>query len=487
MVIKGPSLEEVSKQIAQALNHADLVELRLDCFTRLDLADIKKLQSGCSLPMIFTLRDKSQGGHYDKPEENRLADILNLASLKPDYFDLESHVPASVVQAISFHYPEIKLIISYHNFHEMPKDLDLIYQNLRKIPAYLYKIAVKAHTSLDALRLLFFAKKSDKKLIVIGMGKEGQATRILGPIFGSQMTYASLDENQTTAPGQVNARELTEIYRYKSLNSQTEIYALIGNPVDRSVSEKTHNPLFQQYGVNAIYIKICLSEKELPEFFQLAKVLHFKGLSVTMPFKVSVLPFLDQIDPYAAQIGAINTLFFDSHGKIRGFNTDGIGAWNALEAKGLAKGKKTVVIGAGGAAEAIAYEGCRRGAEVIILNRHAEKAFQLAKRFGCVGGGLADLKDYFESGYDILINATPNPMPIEGKYIYPKAMIMDITTKPLETELLRQAREKGCLVVYGYKMFIEQALGQFAIWFNGMNSQKARKILEKLTVESTGS
>src|SRR5262249_16514603 len=161
---------------------------------------------------------------------------------------------------------------------------------------------------------------------------------------------------------------------------------------------------------------------------------------------------------------AVNTLLFEE-GKIFGFNTDGIGALNAIEKEFPVKDKRIVIIGAGGAAKAIAYEAHRRGGLVTIVNRDAEKALQIAQLLPCIGKGLDYMATCAETGYDVLINCTPSPLPIASEYIIPQAIVMDIKTKPKETAFLKLAREKGCPIIYGYQMFIEQALGQFNLWF----------------------
>ncbi|MDP1880011.1 MAG: shikimate dehydrogenase, partial [Parachlamydiaceae bacterium] len=189
------------------------------------------------------------------------------------------------------------------------------------------------------------------------------------------------------------------------------------------------------------------------------------GASVTMPLKENVKELLDEIDPVAQKIGAVNTLFFRK-GKVKGFNTDCIGALNAIEEQsGLVIGKKIVILGAGGAAKAIVYEACKRGAKVVILNRRSEKAQQLANQFNCEGYGLESIHEIYQQGYDILINCTPSSMPIEPQYILEKAVIMDIVSKPKETPFLQEAIKIGCQVIFGYDMFINQAKEQHQIWF----------------------
>jgi 3-dehydroquinate dehydratase/shikimate dehydrogenase len=196
-----------------------------------------------------------------------------------------------------------------------------------------------------------------------------------------------------------------------------------------------------------------------------------------MPLKEHILPLLDHIDDQAKAIGAVNTLLF-KEGKISGFNTDGIGALNALEETCPVKNKKIIFLGAGGAAKAIAFEAKQRGALVTVLNREKQRAIDLAAQLGCIGGGIDEMPRYTAEGYDFLINCTP-AMPIEPQNILPQAVVMDIVTKPQETVFLKQAQAKGCKIVYGYQMFIEQAIGQFNLWFDGnINSQQCRKILQ---------
>lgn len=473
LVIKGPTFADAHQQIAKAVDYADLVELRLDNFNSLDSLALKQLRSDFTIPMIFTLRSQSQGGFYKGTEESRLEAIRQLAELKPEYIDLEHHVPIHFIQEISSH-SEIKLIISFHDFEKTPDDLDGLYQEMKKNPAHLYKIAVKANSTTEALKFICWAKDSDKKLIAISMGDHGKISRVLAPAINSPFTYASLEEHLSTAPGQLSVKTLTEKYRYQSITPQTPIFGLIGDPIEKSISDDTHNDLMAHMGMNGVYLKMQVPPSELPEFIQCAKKLPFSGLSVTMPLKESILPLIEEIDPKTQAIGAVNTLLF-KEGKIIGSNTDCLGALNAIEEVSLVKNKKIIILGAGGAAKAIAYEAKQRGGHVTILNRDKKRATDLAQQLNCNGGGLEDMP---ENGYDILINCTPI-MPIDPKLMLPQAIVMDIATKPKHTEFLKHAQEKGCRIIFGYQMFIEQAIGQFHCWTDGkMNAQKCRMLLE---------
>lgn len=477
VVIKGPTFEDAHKQISQALMEADLVELRLDGFSSLDLNALKRLRAQFSIPMIFTLRSSQQGGNYADSEKLRLKIIGELIDLQPEYLDLESHVPPEFIQQIHSEYPETKLILSYHNFENTPEDLDSIYQEMQKIPAHFYKIAVTAIISIDALRLVCWTKHH-KDLIGISMGPLGQISRLLAPIIGCPITYAALEEKSASAPGQLTAHTLINRYHHRSLTKNSAIYGLIGDPVERSLSDTTHNALIKKMGLNAIYIKIKVTPSELSDFIHYAKQLPFKGISVTMPLKEHILKHLDDIDVQAKAIGAVNTLSIKSN-QITGYNTDGIGALNAIEESCPVKNKRIVILGAGGAAKAIAFEATQRGAHVTILNRHKEKAVELAGQLNCVGMGLDEIASYAQSGYDILINCTP-VLPIEPQYILPSAVVMDIVTRPKETVFLKEAQDKGCRLIYGYQMFVEQAVKQYSHWYGkDIDVNQCRQILEE--------
>lgn len=477
VVIKGPSFEEAEIQIQEALKFADLIELRLDCFKSWDLEKLQALRNLFSIPMIFTLRSFQQGGEYHQLESDRLSDLRSLVELQPEYLDLESHVPKEFVEEISSSCPKVKIILSYHNFCKTPDNLEEIYQKMQKFPAAFYKIAMLAKNSSDALRLLNFAKRSDNNLIAISMGSFGQISRILGPVIGSPITYASLTDDLTSAPGQLTAKILLERYRYRSLNTHTAIFGLIGDPVSQSIGDETHNHLFSSLGYDAVYVKMQVSQTELSDFLQLAKQLPFSGLSVTMPLKEVILPCLDEIDAEACKIGSVNTLLFEN-GSIFGFNTDGKGALNALEQNQSVKGKRLVVIGAGGAAKAIVYEAHFRGAQIKVLNKDMTKAKELANRIGAEGYGLDLMPICCKEGYEVLINCTSVAMPILSDHLITNSIVMDINTKPKKTSFIKEAKAKQCQIVFGYQMFVEQALGQFKLWYkNRFDTLAARKIL----------
>lgn len=482
VVIKGPTLEEAKEQISKANLSADLLEFRLDLINPLNEETIKKLQESTTLPVLFTLRKKEQGGNWLDSEQEREQQIVNFAGLNPQYIDLEYDSSPGLLSRIQAEHPNIKLIISYHDLKDTPKDLSKIEALIPKVPGAQTKIATWCNTSLDALRLLKFSKEK-AGLIGMGMGEPGDLTRVLAPVVGSKITYASSESSSATVSGQLPAQILEKTYHHPMLSLTTQIYCLIGDPVTKSISEITHNALFQQCNINAVYTKIKLEPKEIKEFLSLAKSLAFKGVSVTMPLKEAVIPFLDAIDPSAEAIGAVNTLLFENN-QIKGFNTDGIGALDAIEESTPVIGKKILLIGTGGAAKALAYEAKRRGAEVIILSRESAKAEAFAKKFGCQAGTLNAIGTIVKDGYDIIVNCTPNPMPIDPQWLKYGSYAMDLTSNVMDTPFLNEAKNRGAMPIYGYLMFVNQAVGQFKIWFKDTISQDLAKLVLRRSAES---
>lgn len=438
----------------------DGVELRLDLCHLTDLPFLANLIKNSSHPLMLTLRSVSHGGKFQGSEKEKESYIEEILKLEPAFCDLEYDMRQDFIEKMLQNFPKTKFVLSYHNFEEVPSHLETIYQCMAKHPAYTYKIAVMPYSTNEALRALLFARKQ-KRISLICMGDKGSFARILGPINKNIIDFASISKESETAPGQISLHDFMEIYRYPILNAETALYGLIGDPVVHSQGHIHHNGVFKKRQLNALYIKMALKEDELSDFFLLAKEIGFSGLSVTMPLKEKVLPLLDTIDPKAEQIGAVNTLLF-KNGKIFGTNTDGVGALDALETRGSVFGKTIVILGAGGAGKAIAFEAKYRGAFLIILNRTIDTAYELSKAIKCDFGSLSDIPN----SYDILINCSSSPMPIDPNKILPKSLVMDIVYFPKKTPFLEKASELGCNIVYGDEMFFNQAAAQTNLWIN---------------------
>ncbi len=436
-------------ELLQNLEKVYGVELRLDLFPSLEVEKIKEILE--KHLCIFTLRSSSQS------EEERENKILEMLRLNPPFFDLEGDMREEFLMHVISTYPKTKFILSYHNFEKTPENLDEIYRSMVRFQAFGYKIATMTLSTNDALRMLIFSRKH-ADLSAICMGEKGEFARVLGPVFGNQINYGSVNNQEKVAPGQLCISDMLRIYRYNKLEEKTALYGLIGDPIEKSQGHIHHNGVFTQEKTNALYVKMVLRKEELAEFFPLAKEAGFQGLSVTMPLKEAIVPYIDQSDSHVEGCKASNTLRF-KEGKILGTNTDGKGAVDAIEKRGSINGKTMVIIGAGGAARAIAVEAQNRGAKVVIVNRTEDKAIALAKELGCEVGKSP-------CSCDILVGCTPSSLEVGKEWIARATLVMDITYAPKQTPFLQEALQKGREVIYGEEMFVNQAQLQRKFWFS---------------------
>lgn len=452
VVIKGPSVDAAIEKMEQALPYAEGLEIRLDTFDKIDLGEVRTLIQRAQIPVMLTIRSRGHGGLYKGSEKEREALMMQLLVLEPPFLDVEYDMRPDFLEHVCAHYPKTKIICSLHNFDSTPADLDALLLTVQSCKAYAFKLATMAHSTCDALRMLCLVQKQKSlRLAGICMGEFGQPTRILGPVVGNFIDYASL-EGEIAAPGQLTAHELCTTFRYKELKQTTTIYGLIGDPVSKSFSHLTHNRAFALAHLDAVYVKMALKKEELPTFFTLINALPFQGLSVTMPLKEEVQPHLHKIDFEAKEMGAVNTLVRTKEGW-SGYNSDARGALDAIEAHARVKDKQLFILGRGGASKAIAFEAKKRGAKVTLLGSEERKASSL-------------------ESYDILVNTTPSgmspscdEMPLNPQALQTGKVVMDIIMNPQKTRLLQEAEKKGCTLVFGSEMFINQALGQFDLWF----------------------
>lgn len=479
VVVVGPTVSEAQEQVVRGSETGDMLEFRLDLFSFTEIEEIRGLHALASVPVIFSLRSRAQGGAYRFAEAVRLQTIKELGTLHPEYVDLEHDIADGFVRELTALFPQIKIITSYHDFNATPEDLETLFAKMQNPFAALYKIATMAQTTNDALRLLHFVQQRKEKVCAFCMGEKGEVTRILGPVYGSALTYCVIDRSQRCAPGQLEAATLIEVYHYHKLSPCTKVLGLIGDPVSQSPGHLTHNQVIRALGLDAVYVKMTVAPEELETFLFMARQLGILGLSVTMPLKEAAASFTHSFYPGAQEIGAVNTLRLDEK-TVAGRNTDGCGALEALEETTAIAGKKMVIIGAGGTAKAIASAALQRGAQVVVVNRSAERARRLAAAAGCSWVTLEAFPKVAAEGYDVIVNATPIgdeehpclPNLLQGK------VAMDVVYKPLETPFLREAKRRGGRVVHGLEMFARQAAKQFSFWFGDKCNEK--RVLEIL-------
>ncbi len=279
------------------------------------------------------------------------------------------------------------------------------------------------------------------------------------------------------------------------IDAQTELYGVIGSPVHHSLSPIIHNGAFRRLGMNAVYL--AFEVKNLEEALRGIRGLGVRGVSVTIPFKTEVLPFLDKVEGLAKKVGAVNTIV-NRRGRLVGYNTDCEGALEVLEEKMDLRGKRVVLLGAGGAARAIGFGLKERDLPLIVVNRSKERGQALSKELRCDYlpiSSLVRMKGR-ELEADVIINATSLGMyPRDGETPIPKEllkkgmMVMDIVYEPLWTKLLHEANEKGCVTVDGLEMLIRQGIAQFEIWTGGRPDigqikKDLRRALEKESTQT---
>jgi shikimate dehydrogenase len=263
-----------------------------------------------------------------------------------------------------------------------------------------------------------------------------------------------------------------------------KVCCLIGDPVEHSLSPLIHHAGYQALGLDYVYLP--LQVKDLKRAIESIRELGIRGASITMPYKARAMEYVDRFDRLAIETGAVNTIV-NNDGVLTGYNTDYHGALKALEEAGSLEGKKAVLVGGGGAATAIALGLKRDGARLVILNRTGGKAKKLGEMFDAEKSGGMDKLGEIASA-DILINATSvgmwpktNESPIPQNLLHKKLTVFDIVYNPRETKLLAEAREKGCAVIYGYKMLLYQAAMQFEL-FTGQEPPLA--IMESALTEA---
>lgn len=243
------------------------------------------------------------------------------------------------------------------------------------------------------------------------------------------------------------------------------IYAVFGDPVSHSLSPVMHNSALSQTGLEGFYLAFRV--KDIAAAVSGVRGLGMRGVSITIPHKVSVMKYLDRVDALAEEIGAVNTIV-NRQGVLYGYNSDCAGAIKALTEKTAINGKAVAVIGAGGAARAVAFGIKREGGRLTILNRTKQSGESLAADLGCEFKPLLEVR---RLPYNIVINATSagmtpqvNNTPLNAALLEGEMVVMDMVYNPLKTRLLSEAEKIGCSTIDGVSMFVHQGAVQFELW-----------------------
>ena len=466
----GSDPAEMVEKAESLVRDNSFMEFRLDYLSKpgLALPKIKRfVDSHPGTVLIATCRRAANGGKFRGSIASQIDVLSKAAATGCQVVDVELQTalrckPGQLQKLRT----RAALIVSYHDFRGTKK-LDETLEKMRAFPADFYKIVSTATTLSDNVTMIkFLARESDKhSLIGMCMGEQGIISRVLGVRAGSIFTFASAGVGEETAPGQVTAQELRNVYRIEQVDAATRVYGVAGDPVSHSLSPAIMNAAFRRENVNAVYL--ALHAKVLKDLLACIREIPLHGISVTMPYKESILSHLDNTDSHTSKIGACNTVVRAQDGNLYGFNTDAAGIVRPLERRlTTLEGARILVLGAGGAARAAVFGLKERGSEVYILNRNLAAAKKLAHQARARTIKRADLK---KLAFDVIINATPVGMsntretPLQDKEINAR-FVFDMVYDPAETRLLKLAKERGAQIIPGIEMFVHQAARQFEIW-----------------------
>ena len=471
VAITGSTSQEMIEKADAIVRENPFVEFRLDYLEKPQAAlpVLKEfLYERGEVTAIATCRRTPGGGKFKGSPAAELEILTAAAAAGFHLIDLEIET-ADVISRAQFDALRgagAGLIVSSHDF-EGTRDLDKTFARLHAFNPDFYKIVSTAKNLSDNVEMKRFLERTSDSANVIGicMGDQGLISRVLGVRAGSVFTFASTGTGEETGPGQVSARTLLDTYRIEQIDTATKVYGVAGNPIRHSLSPTMMNSAFRRETVNGVFL--ALETRKLSDLLKLMNEVPIQGLAVTMPLKQEILPYLAKTDPISEKIGACNTVVRSQDGRLFGFNTDVGGIVRPLERRLQLRGAKVLVLGAGGAARAAVFGLVEKGAEVTILNRTPETAQKLARQ---AKARTIKREQVAKTHFDVIINATPagmtgqklqmvlNPDELNTRLIF------DTVYNPIDTPLIRAAREKGISVITGVEMFVQQGARQFEIW-----------------------
>ncbi|MBI3272111.1 MAG: type I 3-dehydroquinate dehydratase [Planctomycetes bacterium] len=448
-----------------------VAEIRLD----LSPADtreavLREAARVAAVPLVATCRPHAEGGRYEGSEAARVR-LLELAA-RSGFAYVDAEFAASRLPELP---SGVRLILSQHDFDRTPPGLVRMLRRMEARRPHLVKLCAMARSPLDCLRMVEAIRAARLPMAGLAMGELGAPTRILYRALGGAMTYASAAAGAETAPGQVSLADLRGLYRADRLGPRTRVYGLLGYPVAHSRGPALFNRVFAAEGKNAVYVPIAMPDaRDLPHW--LAADLPAHGYSVTIPHKEAALAAAAERAKAAATIGAANTLVRRG-GAWRAENTDWRAAMQTIDRAArhagfgseALRGGSALVLGAGGAARALAYGLARAGARVTVAGRTAVRARRLAASLGME---WAEWDRRARVPWNVLANTTPVGMepraeesPFPAASLPRQGLVFDAVYTPPETRLLREAAAAGCVPVSGAGMFELQADAQYRLWF----------------------
>jgi len=512
--ITAKTNKEALQEIQRSCPIADFIELRMDLIADGNLDDLIPAirNTTGSIKIIVTCRKKEESLSANelpgaksiiKDKEIGKMDLLKKAiEMKADFIDIELTEGQAAIGELRNYCAKLGgvtgIIVSYHDIKKTPSlaKLKEIFQQSMENGAAVVKIVTFAKSAEDNLKVLGmipYAQKHSQEIIAMCMGAKGRISRVVAPFLGAYLSFAALEPGTQSAPGQLTVQEMRQINNLVqgrrpnkseavlSLGHGLQNYVLLGNPVAQSLSPLMHNAALKEMGINGRYSAFCVSDLE--SALQGIKGMDIHGASVTIPYKVSVMGYLDEIHDDALKIGAVNTIV-NNHGRLMGYNTDWLGLMLTLKELMPVKDQTFVIIGAGGTTRAAVYGIMKEGGLPIIVNRTMIKGKNLPDKLNCPFYSLSDLA---KIKADCLINTTPVGMyphtdqsPVEASLLAGYKYVIDVIYNPLKTRLLHDAEKQGCRIVSGLDMFVHQGASQIKLW---TGKEPSRALMKKVVTE----
>jgi len=487
LCLTGSTIAQDLAALEKYRDKVDMVELRADFLDPGELFHVRAFPEKARIPSILTVRRRSDGGMFDMGEGVRLvifarglafADSNRGKNFSHVDIEYDFHIPSIQEAARTF---GTKIIRSKHCMHGMPEDIDRVWRDLSARPYEIPKLAVAAEglRDVDSVFRLFEGGDGGSERVVVSMGAYGFCTRVLAARLGSMLVYASASGSglEPEAPGQLEPSKLLETFRAKEYGPDWSLYGILGGPtVIHSLSPTIHNAGFSELGLRSLYLPFPADDVE--PFLALADRLGVKGFSITVPFKERILPYLTRRSAEVEAIGACNTAIREGSGWA-GYNTDAYGfSADVRRFLGVESlyGLRTTIVGAGGAAKAVAFALRSLGAKACVINRNMSKAKHLAESYGFEWSGMTErAADLMERYNDLIVQTTSVGLeggqagdPIEWYEFSGREALYETIYSPTETDVMRRAKAAGCRVSNGLGMLQAQAEAQFSL-FSGMD------------------
>jgi 3-dehydroquinate dehydratase/shikimate dehydrogenase len=465
-VVAAADAKTALRQLERALELSRTVELRLDYLK--DDREITRFLIGLGkkrvrATMIATCRRTASGGKYRGSAANQLIYLAEALRAGCTWYDLDietaSVAPRGLVDVLV---GEGRQLLSAHYFRKAPANLKKVVASLAAFKPDASKIAVQAETIAESVKVIDLAR-GRSNFVAVPMGEAALPARVLALRHGGALAFAPVE--QDTAPGQVPLDVMTQLYRAHKLTRKTRVYGVIGDPIGHSLSPRLHNAGFQAAKIGAVFLPFLVGD--LKDFLSGIKPLGIRGFAVTLPHKQPIMRHLDSIDPMAEAIGAVNTVVVGASGKLHGLNTDYVGVLRALDRRMPFQGSRVLIVGAGGAARAVAYALAQAGSLVSITARRPQQAEALAR---AVNGDAVPRGKVRGQFFDAIVNTTPVGMypyesasPLEAAELNTR-LVFDLIYRPQVTKLLQLAQRRGIETVSGFEMFVAQGIAQWEIW-----------------------